>query len=80
MTFRDGTKGDPIRVRAMFTNGDERWTLREGRPGWSVDGIVFDYTEGDFSCDCNRSDGELPCGDEIKLKSLWIDGIRQELE
>lgn len=45
-----------------------------------AEGVYFNWTEGNFSCDCNRSDfiarfcdedfPELECGDTIKLTSL----------
>lgn len=65
----------------VFEYDGQEFLLSQRMSNRHPSGIDYFWTEGDYSCDCNRSRElrcvypefpELECGDEIKLKSIGI--------
>ena len=67
-------------VHLQYLNKDYKFVYDFGQ-GYSFEGAEFMFTEGNYSCDCNKSvfirqfcDKDFPemkCGEKIKLIKIW---------
>lgn len=75
-----------MKVHAVLRKDGVMRTFSSDVDSAHIDGVVFNWTEGNYSCDCNRGDfyaqagdepdPDLPCGNSlVDLVALFIDGV-----
>ena len=78
----DDTKIKPFVVLVELEFKGKTYSFDYDFGEYSIQGAEFMFTEGNYSCDCNKSQfirehcdpkfPEFPCSDEIKLTGLFL--------